>query len=68
MSNEYFGISRNKASAVAIAIFLMLSMIVSTMLVQTSSAHDPGWQIPTQAYIIAAPDPVGVGQTAHIYM
>ena len=37
-------------------------------MVQTTSAHDPGWQIPTQAYIIAAPDPVGVGQTAHIYM
>jgi hypothetical protein len=58
----------NKTGAIAIAIFLMLSMTASNMLVQTTSAHDPGWQIPTQAYIIAAPDPVGVGQTVHVYM
>ena len=58
----------NKTGAISIALFLALSMIASTMLIQTSSAHDPAWQIPTQAYIIAAPDPIGVGQTAHIYM
>ncbi len=68
MKNVFFGISRNKTVAIAIAVFLMLSMIASTMLVQTTNAHDPAWQIPTQAYIIAAPDPIGVGQTAHIYM
>jgi hypothetical protein len=67
MLNKFFGISRHKTDAIAIAIFLTLSMVASTMLVP-ASAHDPGWQIPTQAYIIAAPDPVGVGQTVHIYM
>ena len=34
------------------------------MLTRTS----PGWNIPTYAYISAAPDPIGVGQTTHIYM
>ena len=60
--------AKNKTIAITIAIFLMLSMSASTMLVPNASAHTPVWQIPTQAFIIAAPDPIGVGQEAHVYM
>ncbi len=59
---------KNKTAAISIAIFLIISMSASIILLPNANAHVPAWQIPTQAYIIAAPDPVGVGQTAHIYM
>jgi hypothetical protein len=61
-------IARNKTMAIMIAIILTISMTSSMILLPIAKAHSPAWQIPTQAYIIAAPDPVGVGQTAHIYM
>ena len=38
------------------------------MLIPNASAHTPAWNIPTYAYIFAAPDPIGVGQTTHVYM
>jgi hypothetical protein len=59
---------KNKTAAIAIAILLTVSMAASAMLVSTASAHTPAMQIPTQAFIVAAPNPVGVGQTAHVYM
>jgi len=37
-------------------------------LIPSTIAHSPAWQIPTYAYIVAAPNPVGVGQLVHIYM
>jgi outer membrane protein assembly factor BamB len=56
-----------------IALLLMISIGTSVMFVQSTSAHGLGqggapWQIPTHAYIIALPDPVGVGQKTTIYM
>ena len=38
------------------------------MLIPNANAHTPAWNIPTYAYIVAAPNPIGVGQTVHIYM
>ncbi|HMK93951.1 MAG TPA: hypothetical protein VK536_00990 [Candidatus Limnocylindrales bacterium] len=61
-------IARNKALAIAIATFLVLSMTASMVLIPKVSAHTPGWNIPTYAYIFAAPNPIGVGQTTHVYM
>jgi hypothetical protein len=60
--------NKNKIAAIAIAIFFILSMTASITLIPTAIAHDPGWKIPAYAYIVAAPDPIGVGQVAHIYM
>ncbi|HLN90194.1 MAG TPA: hypothetical protein VK253_09020, partial [Candidatus Binatia bacterium] len=59
---------RNKTVAISIIIILTISMSASMMLIPATSAHLPPWQIPTYAYITTAPDPVGVGQTAHVYM
>ena len=60
--------TKNKIVTITIAVFLMLSMTASTMLIPTSNAHTPVWQIPTYAYISVAPNPVGVGQYVSIYM
>jgi len=59
---------KNKTAAIAIAIFLTLSMAASLTLIPTASAHTPAWDIPTFALITAAPNPVGVGQKAFIIM
>ncbi|MCL5876968.1 MAG: PQQ-binding-like beta-propeller repeat protein [Candidatus Bathyarchaeota archaeon] len=34
----------------------------------TASAHTPAWEIVSYAYVTAAPNPVGVGQTVYVYM
>ena len=60
--------TRNRIVTIVIAIFLTISMSASIMLVPNASAHTPAWQIPTYAYVQAVPNPVGVGQSALIYM
>ena len=51
-----------KKGFLSIAIFLIVSIASSTLLIPTATAHTPSWEIPTFAYINVAPDPVGVGQ------
>ncbi|MGD6852769.1 MAG: PQQ-binding-like beta-propeller repeat protein [Candidatus Bathyarchaeia archaeon] len=38
------------------------------IIVQTSDAHTPAWEIPTFAFINVSPDPVGVGQYVNVIM
>ncbi len=54
--------SRNKITSIAIAIFLILSMTASMMLLPSANAHTPAWNVPTTAYITCAPGIVGVNQ------
>ena len=54
--------------AILIAAILTISIGASTTLIPNASAHTPAWNIPTYAYIDAAPNPIGVGQTMHVYM
>jgi outer membrane protein assembly factor BamB len=61
-------IAKGKTMAIAIAICLMLSIGASAMLVPTANAHDPPWEIKTFAFILAAPNPVGVGQKVNVIM
>ncbi len=61
-------ILNNKSVAILIAIFLMSSMLASTLLVPNTSAHQPAWQIPTYAYVTANPSPVGVNQQVLVVM
>jgi outer membrane protein assembly factor BamB len=51
-----------------IALLLTISTISALVTIPNANAHSPEWQIPTYAYIVAAPNPVGVGQEAHVYM
>ncbi len=61
-------ICKNKTAAIMIALLFIISIGTSVMLLPTANAHYPPWQIPTHAYVIALPDPVGVGQKTTIYM
>src|SRR5512139_2626595 len=53
---------------IAIAILLMLTISLPLNLMPAANAHTPTWQIPTYAFILVAPDPIGVGQKANIIM
>jgi outer membrane protein assembly factor BamB len=57
----------NKTTAVAIAMFLIISMGASMTLIPSTSAHTPPYQIKTYAKVVAMPDPIGVGQSALVY-
>ena len=56
---------KNKTMAILIAILLTISMTASIVVV---SGHNPPWTIISYAYLTAAPDPVGVGQSVAVYM
>jgi len=60
--------SKNKTAAIAIAIFLIVSMGASMVLVQTVDAHTPPYQITTYAKVQLLPNPIGVGQSALGYV
>jgi outer membrane protein assembly factor BamB len=49
-------------------LFLILTFAVSLVAMPAANAHTPSWNIPTFAHIFAATDPVGVGQSAKIYL
>jgi hypothetical protein len=50
-----------------VALFLILALAIPMIAISTTSAHTPIWNIESFAYISAAPDPVGVGQTAFVF-
>ncbi len=53
-------------TTIAFALFLILAMSASIVLVPDTLAHDPAWKIPTFAYINVSPNPIGVGQQAFV--
>ncbi len=59
-------IEKNKTATIAIAMLLIISMAASTMLLPSTSAHTPTYQIKTYAYINVAPNPCGIGQTVNV--
>ena len=56
---KYMKFAKNKTAAIAIAIFLMLSMSASILLPTVSSAETYN----TYAFLSVTPNPVGVSQT-----
>ncbi len=56
-------IQKRKYFAIAIVALLSLSIAASVSLV---NAHYPPWNIPTYAYIVVSPNPIGVGQTVNV--
>jgi hypothetical protein len=61
-------IIKNKKATTAIVIFLITAIIATTVLIPLTNAHSPPWTIVSYAYLSAAPNPVGVGQTMDIVM
>ena len=58
---------KNKSMAILI-VAILISVLASTTILQNAAAHTPAWNIPTYAYIVAAPNPIGVGQSLTLYM
>src|ERR1017187_1999272 len=59
--------AKSKTAAIMIAILFIISMGASTMLIPNASAHQPSWKITPTAFIVVAPDPIGVGQQVTVY-
>ena len=59
---------KNQTLAILIALILTIPMSTSIMLAPTTQAHTPPWTIVSYAYLVASPNPVGVGQTVAISM
>ena len=55
----------NKTIASLIAMFLMLTIVASSIM-PIANAHTPPWKVPTSAYIVLAPNPIGVGQQVFV--
>jgi outer membrane protein assembly factor BamB len=54
--------------AISIAILLIISMSASLMLIPNTTAHSPPWTVISYGYVVAAPQPVGIGQAVSISM
>ncbi len=65
---KFLKYQKTKTTSFLIAIVLTIVIGTSAILIPNVNAHDPTWQIPTYAYVQAVPNPVGVGQSALIYM
>jgi hypothetical protein len=61
-------ISTRKSTTALIALVLTLTMTIPLVATPLANAHAPAWTIISYAYIVASPDPVGVGQRVSIVM
>ena len=68
IGEEKMHILKNKTMAILIISILMISMSASMILTPTANAHTPAWTIVSYAYLVASPNPVGVGQATAIVM
>ncbi len=58
--------AKNKTSA-TIALLLISTFAISLLAIPLANAqHNPGWNMPTFAFITASPNPVGVGQKVDV--
>ena len=55
---------KTKLTTIVLILVLAISVILVTL--PLVIAHDPPWTIETYGFIVAQPDPVGVGQTAYV--
>jgi hypothetical protein len=61
--NKKMKLSKNKSAAILVAIVLVLSMSISVAIIPNASAHNPPQNLQLFAFIVANPNPAGVGQT-----
>ncbi|HEX7482390.1 MAG TPA: PQQ-binding-like beta-propeller repeat protein [Candidatus Bathyarchaeia archaeon] len=61
---------KNKTIAIIFALLMVTSTAGVFFNTQTANAHSTGpvWNIPSTAYLVATPDPIGVDQTGAIMM
>jgi len=58
--------NKSKIATFALLIVLLSSTAIATL--PLANAHTPPWDVPTYAYIVASPDPAGVGGTVFVVM
>jgi outer membrane protein assembly factor BamB len=58
---------KSKTAAISIALVLIISMGASMLLIPTTDAHTPPWQIKSYALVEAMPHTTGLGQTVVVY-
>ncbi len=68
IGEEKMQILKNKTMVILIVSILMISMSASMILTPSADAHTPPWTIVSYAYLVASPNPVGVGQATAIVM
>jgi hypothetical protein len=59
---------KDKITAIATTLILLFSIAASAAFIPNASAHTPSWDIPTFPHVYVETNPVGIGQTAYIYM
>jgi len=57
-----------KKTLFAIALILLLSISAFVASLPAAAAHTPPMEIPTYAYLVVSPNPIGVGQTMFVVM
>ena len=57
---------KGKTLAILTAVFFIISMSGSLMLIPNVAAHNPSLNIPTESYINVAPNPIGLGQAVTV--
>ncbi len=62
---KQFGLE-TKTKNTLISMILVLTIAITIIALPTANAHTPAWTIPTYAYIVVSPNPIGVSQTAFI--
>ena len=60
--------TRYKKMLVTLALLAMLTVSLIMVSLPQAAAHDPPWTIPTYAYIVVTPNPVGVGEQVFVVM
>jgi len=63
---KHIGKTLTKKKLISSTLFIVLIMSATLAALPVANAHSPPWTIKTYAFISAAPDPVGVGQTSAI--
>jgi len=58
----------SKSKTTALFLVLIMAFAIPLVTLPLANAHTPAVQLTTNAYIVALPDPVGVGQSTLIYM
>ncbi len=53
---------KNKTMAILISMLLVLSIAIPVLVFPAANAHTPPWTVPSWTFVIAAPNPVGLGQ------
>ena len=66
LQNKGEKLKMNKNQNIAFALLLIFFFGISLIAIPETTAHTPKWTIISYAYIVAAPDPIGVGQTAAV--